>query len=118
MRKIKDIITKLQNVGSRAGCWRRLLHLAQLCAMFRGHIWYYGVSLVPLNRPATVEGSVGKGAWCGRCWAMDTGPQKESDTTGSREEGEREKRAFQGYTQEPVETLQQYRQRGTNISVF
>lgn len=37
-------------------------------------------STLPLNRPATVEGSVGKGAWCGRCWAMDTGPQKESDT--------------------------------------
>lgn len=50
---------------------------------------------------------------------MDTGPQKESDTTGSREEGEREKRAFQGYTEEPAKALQQpYRQQGTNICVF
>lgn len=53
------------------------------------------VSTLPLNRPATVEGSEGKGAWCERCWATDTGPQKESDVTGSRkgdkvEERERE----------------------------
>lgn len=47
--------------------------------------------MVPLNRPATVEGSVGKGAWCGRCWATDAGPQKESDTTESRKE-ERERK--------------------------
>lgn len=73
--------------------------------------------MVPLNRPATVEGSVGKGAWCGRCWATDTGPQKESDTTESREE-EREKRAFQGHSPEPVERLSQSRQTGTNICVF
>lgn len=42
------------------------------------------VGTLPLNRPATAEGSEGKGAWCERCWATDTGPQKESDVTGSR----------------------------------
>lgn len=47
--------------------------------------------MVPLNRPATVEGSVGKGAWCGRCWAVDIGPQKESDTTGRRDKRETER---------------------------
>lgn len=66
-------------------------------------------STLPLNRPATVEGSVGKGAWCGRCWATDTGPQKESDATGSRNtterkreraKGGRKKKAFQGQTRE------------------
>ena len=46
-------------------------------------------STLPLNRPATVEGSEGKGAWCGRCWAMDTGPQKESDTP---QEAERQRK--------------------------
>lgn len=68
-------------------------------------------STLPLNRPAMVEGSVGKGAWCGRCWAMDTGPQKESDATGSRKTKKRErenrakkesksKKAFQGQARE------------------
>lgn len=47
-------------------------------------------STLPLNRPATVEGSVGKGAWCGRCWAMDTGPQKESDTSQEAKTARRE----------------------------
>lgn len=49
-------------------------------------------STLPLNRPATEEGSVGKGAWCGRCWAMDTGPQKESDTPQEARRTQRKER--------------------------
>lgn len=67
-------------------------HVDCLQSQFNGLL-----STLPLNRPATVEGSEGKGAWCERCWAtLDTGPQKESDVTGSREGDRGEKRGREG----------------------
>lgn len=62
-------------------------------------------STLPLNRPATVEGSEGKGAWCERCWATDTGPQKESDATGSRKEDKEEKEREQEEEREQIKRL-------------
>lgn len=63
------------------------------------------LSTLPLNRPATVEGSEGKGAWCERCWATDTGPQKESDATGSRKEDKEEKEREQEEEREQIKRL-------------
>lgn len=93
------------------------------------YIGMAALSTLPLNRPATVEGSEGKGAWCERCWATDTGPQKESDATGSRKEDKEEKertgrrkrankKAFQGQAKEEVTVIQAGRRHLTQPTVL